>query len=407
MRDPALAPSPPPSIVVGITHPQTCLILGPRLRALREAGFCVTLACGPGELLDSTVAAAAGVKSAPIPMQRGIAPLHDLVSLVRLCFLLRRLRPDVVEFSTPKAGLLGTVAAVLCGVRRRVYLLRGLKLEGASGIKRRMLLAFERLACRCAHVVLSNSASLRAEALALGLAPEDKLRVLGSGSSIGVDADRYCPGLTDVRERFAIPAGAPVIGFVGRLTRDKGLPELIESFEAVAGAEPEARLLLVGWFDAAEDALATSLRARIESHPRIHCTGFVHDAAPFYRAMDLMVLPTWREGFPNAVLEAQATGIPVVTTISTGSRDSVVPEVTGLLIPPGYPDAITEAVLKLLRSPERRRQMGSAAREWVRQHYSDRHVLGLAVQFYRELLKAGSTSPRMEEGLGEKVVSTL
>lgn len=401
-----MAPVPPPSIVVGITRPQTCLILGPRLRALREAGFRVTLVCSPGELLDST-AAAAGVESAPIPMQRGIAPLRDFVSLVRLCILLRRLRPDVVEFSTPKASLLGTVAAALCGVRRRVYLLRGLKLEGASGSKRRMLLAFERLACRCAHVVLSNSASLRAEALALGLAPEGKLLMLGSGSSNGVDTGRYCPGLSGVRERLAIPAGAPVIGFVGRLTRDKGLPELIESFEAVVRAEPEARLLLVGWFDAAEDALATTLRVRIENHPRIHCTGFVHDAAPFYRAMDLMVLPTWREGFPNAALEAQATGIPVVTTISTGSRDSVVPEVTGLLIPPGYPDAITEAVLRLLRSPERRRQMGRAAREWVRRHYSDRHVLGLAVRFYRELLKSGSTSARMENALGEEVFPRL
>ena len=117
-------------------------------------------------------------------------------------------------------------------------------------------------------------------------------------------------------------------------------------------------MLLVGWFDAAEDALSADLRGRIENHPRIHCTGFVADTAPYYRAMDLMVLPTWREGFPNAVLEAAATGIPVITTIATGSRDSVVPEVTGLLIPPGYPEAISEAVLKLLRDPERRQPHG-------------------------------------------------
>jgi glycosyltransferase involved in cell wall biosynthesis len=390
MRDSALASSLPPSIVVGVTHPQTCLILGPRLRALRAAGFRVTLVCGPGELAERA-AAAAGVDSAFIPMQRGIAPFRDLVSLLRLFWLLRRIRPDGVEFSTPKAGLLGTVAAALCGVRRRVYLLRGLRLEGVAGPKRRVLLAFERLACRCAHLVLSNSASLRAEALALGLAPEDKLIVLGSGSSIGVDTDRFCPrpanGHDAVRERLRIPAGAPVIGFVGRLTRDKGLPELIASFETVARAEPEARLLLVGWFDAAEDALPSALRDKIRNHPRIHCTGFVHDAAPFYRAMDLMVLPTWREGLPNAVLEAQATGIPVVTTLSTGSRDSVVPEVTGLLIPPGHPEAIAEAVLRLLRSPDRRRQMGRAAREWVCRHYSHRRVLGLTVDFYRGLLE--------------------
>jgi glycosyltransferase involved in cell wall biosynthesis len=191
---------------------------------------------------------------------------------------------------------------------------------------------------------------------------------------------------------------------VGRLTRDKGLPELIESFEAIARARLDVQLLLVGWFDAAEDALDADLRTRIKNHPRIHCTGFVHDAAPFYRAMDLMVLPTWREGFPNAVLEAQATGIPVVTTISTGSRDSVVPEVTGLLIPPGYPQAITEAVLKLLRSPERRRQMGHAAREWVRHHYSDRHVLGLTVAFYREQMNARKNAGQAADVLDEAMV---
>jgi len=177
-----------------------------------------------------------------------------------------------------------------------------------------------------------------------------------------------------------------VIGFAGRLTCDKGIPELIDAFDSILRAEPEARLLLVGWFDAAEDALPAALRARIQSHPRIHCTGFVEDTAPYYRAMDVMVLPTWREGFPNAVLEAEACGVPVVTTISTGSRDAVVPEVTGLLIPPGYPEAIVEAVLKLLRNPERRRRMGQAARAWVQENYVETRVLGLTAEFYLGLL---------------------
>jgi glycosyltransferase involved in cell wall biosynthesis len=145
-------------------------------------------------------------------------------------------------------------------------------------------------------------------------------------------------------------------------------------------------LLLVGWFDTAEDALGDDLRSRIKRHPRIHLTGFVADTAPYYRVMDVMVLPTWREGFPNVVLEAAATGIPVVTTLSTGSRDAVVPEVTGLLIPPGYPVAISEAVLQLLRNPERRRRMGEAARAWVLEHYVNGRVLGRTVRYYQSLL---------------------
>jgi len=390
----ASSPTPPAavtSIVVGVTHAQTCLVLGGRLRTLREAGFQVTLISSPGVLLDRT-AASEGVEPVALPMQRGIAPFADLWSLARLWWLLRRIKPDMTEFSTPKAGLLGNLAARLCGVPVRVYMLRGLKLETATGFKRRILLVTERLASVCAHVVLCNSKSLRAKALALGIAPAAKLHLLGDGSSNGVDMELFTPGPSDIRDRLGLSRGAPVVGFAGRLTRDKGLPELIEAFDAILKAEPNTHLLLVGWFDAAEDALDDKMRARIEGHPQIHCTGFVEDTAPYYRAMDLMVLPTWREGFPNVVLEAAASGIPVITTESTGSRDSVVPEVTGLLIPPGYPEAISEAVLKLLRNPERRLQMGLAARAWVLEHYVDERVLGLTADYYKSLLKTATGS---------------
>jgi glycosyltransferase involved in cell wall biosynthesis len=375
-----------PHIVVGITSPQTCLVLGGRLRTLREAGFRVTLVSSPGVLLTRT-AALEGVESVAIPMRREMAPIADLVSLARLWWLLFRLKPEMTEFSTPKAGLLGSIAAMLCGVPARVYFLRGLKLESCTGLKRRILILTERLAAACSHAVLCNSDSLRNEAMALDVAPESKLRLLGSGSSNGVDVERFQPGPSNLRERLGIPAQAHVVGFVGRLTRDKGLPELIEAFDAILAAKPDALLLLVGWFDAAEDAISRDLRARILHHPRIHTTGFVADAAPYYRVMDVMVLPTWREGFPNVVLEAAATGVPVVTTLSTGSRDAVVPEVTGLLIPPGYPVAIRDSVLQLLGNPERRSRMGIAARAWVIEHYVKGLVLGLTVGYYKSLLE--------------------
>jgi len=374
-------------ILVGVTSPQTCLILVGRLRRLRAAGFRVTLASGPGPLLEKT-AVHEGVEAVAIPIQRAMAPLADLVSLLRCAGMLRRIRPDLAEFSTPKAGLLGAVAAWICDVPIRVYLLRGLKLETTKGLKRQILLFAERLAAACAHVVLCNSESLRAKALALHLAPAAKLRVLGDGSSHGVDVERFAPGPSHVRDMLKIATSAPVLGFVGRLTRDKGVPELMEAFDAILRAQPEAHLLLVGWFDEADDAMDETARTRILGNPRVHYTGLVADVAPYYRAMDVMVLPTWREGFPNAVLEAAATGIPVVTTYSTGSRDAVVPEVTGLLVPPGYPEAICEAVLKLISNPARRRQMGTAARAWVIEHYLDEDVLDRTVAFYRGLLDA-------------------
>lgn len=240
----------------------------------------------------------------------------------------------------------------------------------------------ERLAAACAHVVLCNSESLRARAIALRVAPREKLHVLGDGSSGGVDVERFSPGPSELREQLGFSREHFVVGFVGRLTRDKGVPELFEAFQMILRTEPAVRLLLVGWFDEAEDALAMAVRASIESHPQIHLTGFVQDTAPYYRAMDVMVLPTRREGFPNVVLEAAATGVPVITTDATGSRDSVLPDVTGLLIAPGDPAAISKAVLRLLRDSERRHHMGGAARPWVMKHYVDQHVLGALVGFY-------------------------
>lgn len=245
----------------------------------------------------------------------------------------------------------------------------------------------EKLASASAHRVLCNSESLRMQALALGLAPASKLHMLGDGSSNGVDVGRFCPGPIDPGLRRIVPRDAPVVGYVGRLTKDKGVPELIAAFDDLLKIVPKARLLLVGWFDASEDALDPSLRTYIDRHPHIVRTGFVADTAPWYRLMDMLILPTWREGFPNVVLEAAATGVPVITTFATGARDAVVAEVTGLLIPPGYPEAILEAMLKLLANPRRRAAMGVAARAWVIENFLNSRVQNLTVAMYDSLLQ--------------------
>ncbi|MGH9559979.1 MAG: glycosyltransferase, partial [Terracidiphilus sp.] len=274
--------SAPPTILMGVTHAQTCLILGPRLRALRKAGYRVLLVSSPGPLLDET-AAREDVEPIALSIERGIAPLSDIVSLFRLWRLIGEYRPDLVEFSTPKAGLLGTLAAWMRGVPHRVYMLRGLKLHCTSGLKHRILLGAERMAARCAQVVLCNSESLREEALQLRLAPARKLTLLGQGSSNGVDTMRFSPGPSHVRSELRIPRSAPVIGFSGRLTRDKGLPELLEAFDLIHAFDPTARLLLVGWFDAADDALDPKLQKRLIENPNIICTGYVGNTAAYYR----------------------------------------------------------------------------------------------------------------------------
>jgi glycosyltransferase involved in cell wall biosynthesis len=360
-------------------------VLRGRLRSLRLAGFEVTLISSPGESLDR-IAAEEGIHAFPLPMKRGIAPISDIVSFVALFRLLWRLRPAITDFSTPKAGLLGNIAAWLVRVPHRVYTLRGLKLEGTSGAKRGLLLLSERVASWCADFVLCNSASLRIRAQDLRISPVQKIRLLGDGSSNGVDTERFSPGSSTVRERLGIAPDDLVLGFVGRLTRDKGIPELLAAFDTIVRTEPSCWLLLVGWFDDAEDALDTGMREKIGTHPRIRCTGFILDTVAYYRAMDLFVLPTHREGFPNVALEASACELAVITTESTGARDAVLPEVTGLLIPPRNPEDISRTVLELLRDPNKRRRLGIAGRTMVQERYTRERVLGLAAEFYRHLL---------------------
>lgn len=333
------------------------------------------------------IAAEEGVEHLAVDMRRGISPFADLVSLIRLCAALRRLRPVLAEFSTPKAGLLGNIAGFLCRVPVRIYILRGLRLETASGFTRSILRLSERIATACSHTVVCNSESLRSEAQALGIAKPSKLRVIGDGSSAGVDVQHFAPDQNRLRAREEYSAATPVIGFTGRLTCDKGIPELLQAFDRLLVQFPQAVLLLVGWFDDSEDALDAAERGYIETHPRIVCTGFVPDTAPYYHAMDVLVLPTWREGFPNAVLEASASGIPVVSTRVTGARDAVLDGRTGLLVNPGDPAALTAALEKLMRSPRLRREMGAAGRTWVTDRFESSRVHMLAVGLYRNLIR--------------------
>jgi len=313
--------------------------------------------------------------------------MADLLALARLCRAIRRLRPDLTEFSTPKAGLLGNIAAYLCRVPTRVYLLRGLRLETATGLTRVLLRGTEWLAAACAHAVVCNSESLRTEARSLGLAPSSKLRLVAEGSSNGVDTERFLPGPDRVGRSLGIPQGVPVVGYVGRLTNDKGIPELLDAFDQLLLSRPNARLLLVGWFDESEDKLSQELRTRIKNHPQIVHTGFVPDTSAYYRALDLLLLPTWREGFPNVALEAAASGIPVIATRTTGARDAVVDGVTGLLVPPGSADVLARSMDLLLADGDRRAAMGKAARTWATRHFASQRVLAQTVALYESLVR--------------------
>ncbi|MCX7806722.1 MAG: glycosyltransferase family 4 protein, partial [Planctomycetota bacterium] len=363
-----------------------------QLEFMRRAGFRVVLAASPGEMLEE-VGRREGVEVFATPIEREPSPGRDSASLVRLWRLFRRIRPHMVHAGTPKAGLLGMLAARLAGVPVRIFSLHGLRSEGLTGTtKGRIVAAGERLSCRLAHRVVCVSESLKRRAEEIRIAPSSRMTVPGAGNANGVNAGRFTrtpeveARASILRDRLGLPPGVPTIGFVGRLVRDKGIVELAAAFNIIRDEFPEARLLLVGRYEEG-DPVPEAVREKLASDPSVLHAGFVKDAPAAYALMDVLVLPTYREGFPTAPLEAAAMELPVVATRVTGCVDAVVDGVTGTLVPPRDAGALAGAIRMYLRDPELRRRHGRAGRERVLREFRPERIWRALLAEYVSLLE--------------------
>lgn len=356
-----------------MTVPQSLGFLRGQVVFMKQRGFKVHAVTSPGEVLTS-FGRSEGVTTHGVYMEREISPIRDLVSLVRLTKLMRDLRPDIVHSHTPKGGLLGMIAAYICRVPIRIYHVRGFRAETETGARRVLLTLTERIACRLAHRVLCVSYSLRKAIVQHKICPSDKILVLLSGSGNGVDATcrfnpKRIPGArSEIRRRFGIPDSARVVGFVGRIVRDKGIVELFEAWSELREEFPDLHLLMIGEPEPV-DPVPLGLLDRLRGDARVHVAGSVKDVPSHYAAMDIVVLPTYREGFPNVLLEAAAMELPVVSTRVTGAVDAVVDGVTGTLVAPRDAQALAQAIRAYLHNPGLARSHGLAGRKRVLVHY--------------------------------------
>ena len=359
---------------------------------MQSQGFDVIAMSSPSDWLND-FGREHGLRTIGIEMPRRITPAQDARALWHVAEALHRIAPDIVHAHTPKGGLLGTTAAWIAGVPNRVYHIKGLPFETAEGGMRHLLRATERTSCQLATKVLCVSAGIRQLAIDEGLVPEDKISVVGHGSSNGVDAAmRFNPALrpagerADVRSGLGIPHDATVVGFVGRLVGDKGVNELAAAWRALRDAHPNACLLLIGPYET-RDPVPEATRAQLDADPRVVVVDeLVGGIERFYGAMELVALPTYREGLPNAVLEAQAMGLAVVATTIPGCIEAARDGETATLVPVRDAAALARALDGYLANPERRRAHGEAGRRWVLEAFRPESIWEATHAHYRAML---------------------
>jgi glycosyltransferase involved in cell wall biosynthesis len=325
-----------------------------------------------------------GVTVEHLPFVREPSPIADLRALWATIRLIRRLKPAIVNASTPKAGLLGMLAAWLCRVPVRVYVVRGFRFETATGWRRRLFRSLEWVAIRCANHVVFNSRSLLGVGEREGLITPGRGEVIGGGSGNGVNVSRFAddvlPTRGEARERFGLPAEATVVGFVGRFTRDKGIADLTQVFTSTLRQRPDVWLLLVGEFEDG-DPVPADVRATIEHDERIVTVPWLDHPGVAYRAMDLLVFPSYREGLPNVPLEAQLCGVPVVGYAATGTVDAVAPG--SALVTVGDVDALSGEIVAQVDAGIGRSSSERQEATWVVENFERARLWSGLVDRYR------------------------
>jgi glycosyltransferase involved in cell wall biosynthesis len=371
------------------------LLLGPQLRAFAEAGMEVVGVSAPGPYVSQLESW--GIRHEPLRhATRSTAVGQDVLALVELWRLFRRLNPDIVHTHNPKPGLYGRVAARAAGVPGIVNTVHGLYASPDDRAARRALVyALERAASLCSGAELvQNPEDFRVLAR-LGV-PRDKLVLLGNG----VDLQRFRPAAHEqlrrqARAALGVDVDAVVVGTVARLVWQKGFHELFAAAERLRKTHPDVIFVVVGGTDADKaDAISSDQLAAAGRRGHIVFAGNRDDMEHVYPGFDLFVLPSHREGFPRSAMEAAASGLPVIATDIRGCRQVVSHRQSGLLVPLHDPVRLAAAIEELVRDPVLRRQMGAAGRRKAEAEFDDRHVVATSLRAYERVLAATSTTRR-------------
>ena len=358
------------------------VLLQGQLRMLSEH-YEVVGVSSPGEELDK-VAQREGIRTIAVPMERKISPFKDLVSLFRLIRLFHREKPWMVHSLTPKAGLLAMTAAWICRVPVRIHMFTGLVFPTTTGLKQKILMATDSITCACATNVLPEGKGVKKDLEHFRITSKP-LQIIGNGNINGIDLEYFdrTPEVLEQAEKYR-KEEVVTFCFVGRIVRDKGMNELVAAFQRLHQAYPNTRLVLVGSFEEKLDPVLPETRQVIEQQAAIEWMGWQNDIRPFLAASEVFVFPSYREGFPNVVLQAGAMGLPSIVTDINGSSEIISEGVNGCIIPSQDEEALYKA-MEILLDTEERRKLAQQARPQIANRYERKALWKELLKFYRSL----------------------
>lgn len=360
------------------------ILLKGQLKMLAEH-YEVVAVSSPGPELQK-VAEREGVRTVELPMERRISLWKDLVALIRMIRLFRKEKPDMVHSLTPKAGLLSMLAGWICRVPVRMHLFTGLVFPSTTGWKQKLLILTDKLTCACATYVNPEGLGVKRDLERYHITSKP-LHIIGNGNINGIDMVYYSRSEEVLEKAAAIrEEGSFTFCFVGRMVGDKGINELVSAFKEVYSKHPEARLVLVGPFEEQLDPVLPETKEEILHHAGIRFMGWQNDVRPFLAAADVFVFPSYREGFPNVVMQAGAFDLPCIVTDINGCNEIIVPDENGVIIPPKDKETLQAAMLRLMEHPEEREHLAGNTRRMIEERYEQQRLWKEIAKTYEVLL---------------------
>lgn len=330
-----------------------------------------------------------GVRTYAVDMTREITPLRDLGAVWKLYQLFKKEKPLIVHTHTPKAGIAGMLAAKMAGVPIRLHTLAGLPLLATEGVRRKTLEKVEKITFACATKIYPNSKKIYEYVLNQNYTSQDKLHVIKQGSSNGINTEFFNPEIFSLEDRIRFRQDMnlglkdTVFVFIGRLVRDKGINELVEAFVEINAKYPDTSLLLVGPLEQDLDPLKKKTLKMMKDHTKIFEVGYQDDVRKFLACSDALVFPSYREGFPNVVMQAGSMGLPSIVTDINGCNEIIEENKNGTIVPVRNVQVLVEKMSRMVEDVTWRKNLASNARLMIKANYERRDVWKALLDEYR------------------------